>query len=268
MAAVQLRRRGKNAHKRNDGGMVALPEVVSREEWLTARRDLLIREKEHTRAGDALNADRRRLPMVRVDKDYVFEGPDGATTLGDLFAGRRQLVVRHVMFGPDWDAPCPGCSGDIRQMTRSLFDDLAAHQTTHVLVSRAPYAKIEAAQRERGWDVPWFSAFGSDFNYDLQVSLDAQRPQLEYNFRVEPELLPEAGERSTELAGISCFLRTGDEVFHTYSTYARGMDYLAGTYPLMDLTALGRQEDWEEPKDRNETVKSWDPETFWTTASS
>ena len=244
---------------------MALPQVVSRQEWLKARRDFLVREKEHTRVQDALNADRRRLPMVRIDKNYVFEGPGGAATLADLFAGRRQLVVRHVMFGPDWDAPCPGCSADIRQMTRSLFDDLAAHQTTHVLVSRAPYAKIQTAQQERGWDVPWFSAFGSDFNYDLRVTLDAQLPQLEYNYRVELELLPQAGERSTELAGISCFLRTGDDIFHTYSTYARGMDYLAGTYPLLDLTALGRQEDWEEPKDRNETAKAWDPETFWTT---
>jgi predicted dithiol-disulfide oxidoreductase (DUF899 family) len=149
-----------------------------------------VRKKEHTRERNALNADRRRLPMVRVEKDYVFDGPDGQVTLADLFAGRRQLAVRHVMFGPDWQAPCPGCSADIRQMTRSLFDDLAARQTTHVLVSRAPYAKIEAAQQERGWDIPWFSAFNSDFNYDLQVTMDAQLPQLEYNYRVELELLP------------------------------------------------------------------------------
>jgi len=247
---------------------VALPQVVSREEWLKERRDFLVREKEHTRERDALNADRRRLPMVRVEKDYVFEGPNGQVTLADLFAGRRQLVVRHVMFGPDWQAPCPGCSADIRQLTRSLFDDLAARQTTHVLVSRAPFAKIEEAKRERGWDIPWFSAFGSDFNYDLQVTMDAQLPQLEYNYRVELDLLPKQGERSSELAGISCFLHAGDEIFHTYSAYARGMDYLASTYPLLDLTALGRQEDWEEPKDRNETVKSWDPQTFWTTTGS
>ncbi len=247
---------------------MALPQVVSREEWLKERRDFLVREKEHTRERDALNADRRRLAMVRVDKDYVFEGPNGQVTLADLFAERRQLVVRHVMFGPDWQAPCPGCSADIRQLTRSLFDDLAARQTTHVLVSRAPFAKIEEVKRERGWDIPWFSAFGSDFNYDLQVTMDAQRPQLEYNYRVELELLPKQGQRSSELAGISCFLHAGDEIFHTYSAYARGMDYLASTYPLLDLTALGRQEDWEEPKDRNETVKSWDPQTFWTTTGS
>lgn len=247
---------------------MALPQVVSRKEWLKQRRDFLVREKEHTRERDALNADRRRLAMVRVEKDYVFEGPNGQVTLADLFAGRRQLVVRHVMFGPDWQAPCPACSADIRQLTRSLFDDLAARQTTHVLVSRAPFAKIEEVKRERGWDIPWFSAFGGDFNYDLQVTMDAQLPQLEYNYRVELELLPKQGERSSELAGISCFLHAGDEIFHTYSAYARGMDYLAGTYPLLDLTALGRQEDWEEPKDRNETVKSWDPQTFWTTTGS
>ena len=245
---------------------MALPHVVSRDEWLRARRELLAREKEQTRQRDALNADRRRLPMVKVEKDYVFEGPDGQVGLADLFGGRRQLVVRHVMFGPDWQAPCPGCSGDIRQMTSALFDDLAACQTTHVLVSRAPYAKIKEAMRERGWDVPWYSAYGNDFNYDLKVTMDPVLPQLEYNYRVELDLLPQKGERSQELAGISCFLQAGEDVFHTYSTYARGMDYLAGTYPLLDLTALGRQEEWEEPKDRNETVKSWDPNTFWTNA--
>lgn len=247
---------------------MSLPQVVGRDEWISARREFLLREKEHTRRRDALNADRRRLPMVKVDKHYVFEGPNGQVGLADLFAGRRQLVVRHVMFGPDWDAPCPGCSADIRQMTPALFDDLAACQTTHVLVSRAPYGRIRAAMAEfGGWDLPWYSAHRSDFNYDLQVTMDSQVPQLEYNYRVELDLLPQEGERSRELAGISCFLRAGAEVFHTYSAYARGMDYLAGTYPLLDLTALGRQEDWEEPKDRNETVKSWDPETFWTNAN-
>lgn len=247
---------------------MALPQVVDREEWLRARRELLAREKEHTRARDALNADRRRLPMVRVEKDYAFEGPDGPLSLADLFAGRRQLVVRHVMFGPDWDAPCPACSGDIRQLTPSLFQDLAARQTTHVLISRAPYGKIAHAMAERGWDVPWFSSHGTDFNYDFQVSIDPERPQLEYNYRVELDLLPQEGEHSSEASGISCFLHAGEEVYHTYSTYARGLDYLGHTYPLLDLTALGRQEDWEEPKDRSETVHSWDPETFWSIENS
>lgn len=245
---------------------MALPQVVNRDEWLHARRELLVREKEHTRQRDALNADRRRLPMVRVEKDYLFEGPDGQVRLADLFAGRHQLVVRHVMFGPDWQSPCPACSADIRQMTPALFDDLAACQTTYVLISRAPYANIKAAMVERDWDLPWYSAFGSDFNYDLQVTMDPQVPQIEYNYRVELDLLPQQGERSQELAGISCFLQAGRDVFHTCSTYARGMDYLGGTYPLLDLTALGRQEEWEEPKDRNDAVKSWDPNTFWTNA--
>jgi predicted dithiol-disulfide oxidoreductase (DUF899 family) len=243
---------------------MALPQVVERDEWLAARRELLAREKEHTRQGDALNADRRRLPMVRVAKDYVFEGPSGRVGLGELFAGRRQLVVRHVMFGPDWSEPCPACSADIRQLTGALFDDLAARQTTHVLVSRAPYERIAAVRRERGWDVPWFSAYGSDFNYDLQVSMDAARPQREYNYRRELELVEPAPDRSVELAGVSCFLRVGEDVFHTYSTYARGMDQLGGTYRLLDLTALGRQEDWEQPRDRNENVTAWNPETYWT----
>jgi predicted dithiol-disulfide oxidoreductase (DUF899 family) len=236
---------------------MTLPDVVSREQWLEARRQFLAREKEYTRARDALNADRRRLPMVKVDQDYVFEGPDGPVGLADLFGGRRQLIVQHVMFGPDWEQPCPGCSASLAELSQGMLDHLATRETTFVLTSRAPYDKIAAKAKERGWSFPWYSTYGSEFNYDYQVTLDADRGLVDYNYRPVPQAV--SGERSTELPGYSCFLREGDEVFHTYSTYERGADHTIGTYAFLDLTALGRQEDWEEPKDRVTPVRGGDP---------
>lgn len=236
---------------------MTLPDVVSREQWLEARRRLLAQEKEYTRQHDALNADRRRLPMVRVDQEYVFEGPDGPVTLADLFGGQRQLIVQHVMFGPDWDQPCPGCSASLNELSQGVLDHLATRDTAFVLTSRAPYDKIAAKAKERGWSFPWYSTFGTEFNYNYQVTLDADRGLVEYNYRPEPQLL--GTERSTELPGFSCFLREGGEVFHTYSTYGRGTDHLVFTYGLLDLTALGRQEDWEEPKGRVAAVRGGDP---------
>jgi predicted dithiol-disulfide oxidoreductase (DUF899 family) len=236
---------------------MSLPDVVSREQWLEARRRLLAQEKEYTRQHDALNAARRRLPMVRVDQEYVFEGANGPVTLADLFGGQRQLIVQHVMFGPDWDEPCPGCSASLNELSQGVLDHLATRDTAFALTSRAPYDKIAAKAKERGWSFPWYSAFGSEFNYDYQVTLDADRGLVEYNYRPEPQLLGTG--RSTELPGFSCFLREGDEIFHTYSTYGRGTDHLVFTYGLLDLTALGRQEDWEEPKDRVAAVRGGDP---------
>jgi predicted dithiol-disulfide oxidoreductase (DUF899 family) len=236
---------------------MSLPDVVSREQWLEARRQLLAQEKEHTRKHDALNADRRRLPMVKVDQEYVFEGPDGNVTLAELFGDKRQLIVQHVMFGPDWEQPCPGCSASIAEMSQGVRDHLASRDTAFVLTSRAPYEKIAAKAKERGWFVPWYSSFGSDFNYDYQVTLDASRDLVDYNYRAVPEAVDD--ERSTELPGFSCFLREGDEIFHTYSAYARGTEYIGNTYTLLDMTALGRQEDWEEPKGRVAPVRGGDP---------
>ncbi len=227
---------------------MALPEVVSREEWLAARLRLLAEEKELTRRRDALNAKRRRLPMVRVGTKYLFDGPDGLVSLGELFGGRHQLMVHHIMFGPDWDAACPTCTNYISGLSPDLFARLHARDTSFVLVSRAPLAKIEEYQAGHGWQVPWYSSYGSDFNYDFGVTLDESRPQLEYNYRPEPGLL--GGGQSTEMPGMSCFLREGGEVFHTYSAYARGLDHLDYPYAFLDLTAFGRQEDWEEPKGR------------------
>jgi len=237
---------------------MSLPDVVSREQWLEARRQLLAREKEYTRSRDALNADRRRLPMVAIDQEYVFEGPDGPVTLADLFGGKRQLIVQHVMYGPDWEQPCPGCSASLDELSQGILDHLGTRETAFALTARAPYDKIAAKAKERGWSsFPWYSSFASEFNYDYGVTLDAARGLVDYNYRPLSEAL--GGEQSTELPGFSCFLRDGDQIFHTYSTYGRGTDILVGTYSLLDLTALGRQEDWEEPKGRVETARGGDP---------
>jgi predicted dithiol-disulfide oxidoreductase (DUF899 family) len=236
---------------------MSLPDVVSREQWLEARQRLLAQEKELTRRHDELNASRRRLPMVKVDQEYVFEGPAGKVTLDDLFGDKRQLIVQHVMFGPDWDQPCPGCTAAIEELNPGVLDHVASRQTAFVLASRAPYEKIKALAEERGWTVPWYSAHDSDFNYDYQVSLDAERGQRDYNYRTEPGLL--GGDRSAEMPGYSCFLRDGDEIFHTYSAFARGTEYVGNAYTFLDMTALGRQEDWEEPKGRSNAVRGGDP---------
>lgn len=237
---------------------MSLPDVVSREQWLEARRRLLAQEKEMTRRHDELNATRRRLPMVKVDKEYVFAGPGGTTTLNDLFGDKRQLVVQHVMFGPDWDQPCPGCSAALDELSPGVLEHVASRDTAFALVSRAPYEKIAAKAKERGWTAaPWYSAYGSDFNYDYQVSLDAERGQSDYNYRPEPGLL--GGDRSAEMPGYSCFLRDRDEVFHTYSAFARGTEYVGNAYTFLDMTALGRQEDWEEPKGRSAATRGGDP---------
>jgi predicted dithiol-disulfide oxidoreductase (DUF899 family) len=237
---------------------MSLPDVVSHQQWLEARRRLLAREKEFTRSHDALNADRRRLPMVKVDKEYVFQGPDGPVTLAELFGDKRQLIVQHVMFGPDWDQPCPGCSAAIDELSPGVLKHIGSRETAFVLASRAPYDKIAAAAKERGWTVaPWYSSYGSDFNYDYQVSLDEARGQTDYNYRSEPGLL--GGDRSAEMPGYSAFLREGDEIFHTYSAFARGTEYVGNAYTYLDMTALGRQEDWEEPKGRAAPVRGGDP---------
>ncbi|MFD6295332.1 DUF899 domain-containing protein [Streptomyces sp. NPDC060235] len=207
---------------------MTLPEIVSREEWRAAREELLVREKAATRARDALNAARRGLPMVAIDKEYVFESGDGKATLLDLFRGRDQLVVQHFMFAPDWDAGCRSCSGFLDQIGHLAH--LRARGTEFAVVSRAPYTKILPFKARMGWTVPWYSSYDSDFNYDFQVSF--------------------GGDEPFERPGVSCFLRDRDHVFHTYSTYERGLDGLGSTTSLLDLTALGRREEWEEPRGR------------------
>jgi len=236
---------------------MALPDVVTRYEWREARKRLLDLEKQATRERDALNARRRRLPMVRIDKEYLFDGPDGRVTLTGLFGDSRQLIIQHVMFGPDWDAGCPGCTAGIDEMSDGILTHLRSRDTAFVLVSRAPLDKLEKYRAVRGWTIPWYSSYDSDFNYDFEATLDRDRQQLSYNYKDDPGLLED--EDSTEVPGVSCFLRDDGQVFHTYSTWARGTDILGSTYSLLDLTALGRQEDWEEPKGRAPRLHGADP---------
>ncbi|MGH3965979.1 MAG: DUF899 domain-containing protein [Egibacteraceae bacterium] len=245
---------------------MGLPEVVSRQEWLAARKELLVQEKELTRRRDALNTARRMLPMVEIQKDYVFDGPDGKASLLDLFDGRRQLMVSHFMFDPGWDEGCSSCSADADEMSDGLLRHLHTRDTTLVYVSRAPLAKIEAYKARKGWTFPWYSSYGSDFNYDLHVTLDESVAPLMYNYRTKAEHEQTdisyyvEGEQPIERPGMSCFLRDGDRVFHTYSTYARGAEMLGGAYYFLDLTALGRQEEWEEPKDRTDDSRGATPD--------
>ncbi|MPZ64870.1 MAG: DUF899 domain-containing protein [Pseudonocardiaceae bacterium] len=237
---------------------MSLPQVVSRDDWLAARKELLAKEKELTRARDALNAERRRLPMVEIGKEYVFDGPDGTASLLDLFDRRRQLIVRHFMFDPSWDDGCPSCSAGADEISTGLLEHLHTRDTSLVVVARAPLAKIEAYKARKGWTFPWYSSHGSDFNYDFHVTLDESVAAIEYNYE-QPDT-PLDGAQPFELHGQSCFLRDGDRVFHTYSNYARGAEMVGGSYYYLDLTALGRQEDWEEPKGRADIARAAAPD--------
>jgi len=245
---------------------MSLPQVVSRNEWLVARKELLAEEKDLTRRRDALNAERRRLPMVEVEKEYVFAGPEGPAGLLDLFAGRRQLVVGHFMFDPSWEDGCSSCSAGADEISNGLLEHLAARDTTLVQVSRAPLETIERYKARRGWTFPWYSSYGSDFNYDFHVTLDESVAPVEYNYRTRAEheqsdtVFYVEGEQPMEMPGTSYFLRDGDRVFHTFSTYARGAEMTGGSYYFLDLTALGRQEDWEEPKGRADTPRGAVPD--------
>jgi len=211
-------------------------EVVSRDEWLTARKALLIKEKEAVRAADELHAElQKEFPMVKVEKEYTVEGINGKATLSELFDGRKQLIVYHFMLGPDDEAGCPGCSFVADNLPSNL-SHLNSRDTTLVLISRAPLDKIEKFKKRMGWNYPWFSSFGSDFNYDFHVSLDETVAPAEYNFQqTDPPV-------KSERPGLSVFLKEGDDLFHTYSTYARGLDAILGTNKLLDLTPLGRQD--------------------------
>jgi predicted dithiol-disulfide oxidoreductase (DUF899 family) len=215
--------------------------VVSREDWLAARRALLAKEKAHTRALDALNAERLALPWVKLDKDYVFDTPAGKKSLSQLFDGRSQLMVYHFMFDPDWEAGCHGCSFMADHMDGTL-PHLNHHDVTLVAVSRAPLAKIEAYKRRMGWRVPWVSSFESDFNYDFHVSFTPEQiaaGTVNYDFDDQP-----SDEHSGELPGLSAFYRDeAGQVFHTYSTYDRGAEELLGTLMILDRAPLGRNDE-------------------------
>ena len=241
-----------------------LPPVVSPEEWQVARDALLAKEKEATRASDALAAERRRLPRVKIDKDYVFEGPDGKRTLIDLFDGHRQLIVQHFMWLWDEDTGCPSCTAGADEISEGLITHLHARDTNLVVISRGPIDKIERYKASRGWTFPFYSSYGSDFNYDFNVTIDASVAPVMWNYRTADELEQHGmgwmNEGSSEQPGHSMFLRDGDDIFHTYSMYARGAEMLGGSYYFLDLTALGRQEDWEEPKGRATDTRGPQPD--------
>jgi predicted dithiol-disulfide oxidoreductase (DUF899 family) len=206
-----------------------LPPVVSEAEWEAAREKLLTKEKEVTRAHDALAAERRRLPRVRIGKDYVFDGPDAKARLIDLFAGRRQLILYHFMFGPNQEAGCDGCSMFADQVCHPAH--LHARDTSFAFVSRAPIEKIEAYRKRMGWEIPWYSSFESDFNVDFGTGLETPDP-TKY--------------QDGESFGLSVFFRDGDEVYRTYFTSRRGAETIGPVWTFLDLTPLGRQEEWED----------------------
>jgi predicted dithiol-disulfide oxidoreductase (DUF899 family) len=216
--------------------------VVSQDEWLAARKALLLREKEATHLRDAINAERLALPWVKVEKEYLFDTPHGKKSLADLFAGRSQLVVYHFMLGPGWGAGCHGCSF-IADHFDGALPHLENHDVTLTAVSRAPLAEVEAYKKRMGWHFPWVSSFGSDFNYDYRVSFTPEEQAsgtATYNYTPRPA---KANAEPSEEPGISSFFK-GDsgEVFHTYSSYARGPEELIGALMILDRAPLGRNE--------------------------
>jgi predicted dithiol-disulfide oxidoreductase (DUF899 family) len=211
--------------------------VASREDWLAARRQLLSEEKEFTRRRDALSAARRELPWVRVEKDYVFDTPNGKETLADLFDGRSQLMVYHFMFGPDWEQGCPSCSFVSDHIDGANWH-LPQRDVTLLAVSRAPLAQIEAFKARMGWRFNWVSSYGNDFNRDYHVSFTKEelaKGKVYYNYDLV--------EGYDELPGLSVFYKDENgDMFHTYSAYARGLDMLIGAYNYLDLAPKGRDE--------------------------
>jgi len=241
--------------------------IVSQEKWLQRRKELLSKEKELTRLRDRLNAERRELPWVRVEKNYLFDAPGGKVSLKELFAGRSQLVIYHFMFGPDWNEGCPSCSF-VSDHIDGALPHLAARDATMVMVSRAPLAKIEAFKKRMGWRFTWVSSYGSDFNSDFRVSFtkdEMAQGKVNYNYAMQE--FP-----SEEAPGISVFYQdAGGDVFHTYSSYGRGLEQLVGTYMILDLVPKGRDEDklgftmeWVRHHDRYGTDEFADPtKPYW-----
>ena len=223
--------------------MVEQHEVVSHEAWMEARKRLLVKEKEFTRLGDRLSQERRDLPWEPVDKEYVFEGPNGQATLPGLFDGRSQLIIYHFMFGPDWDAGCPHCS-----RWADNFNGVVVHlnqrDVSFVAVSRAPYGKLAAYRKRMGWNFTWVSSYGTDFNFDYHVSFtpeEVTRQEAFYNYTVQRQ-------PASEREGVSVFCKDGTgRVFHTYSAFARGIDILSLDYHYLDLVPKGRDEGGRGP---------------------
>lgn len=232
------------------------PKIVSREEWLAARRKLLAREKQLTRERDAVAAERRQLPWVKVEKNYVFDSPGGKKTLADLFDGRSQLIVYHFMFGPEWQEGCPSCSFNMDHTDGALVH-LAQRDVSFVAISRAPSPKIEAFKKRMGWRFNWVSSYETDFNHDYHASFTPEeiaKGKVDYNYSLTE--FP-----SAEAPGFSVFYKDKEgNIFHTYSAYARGTETTVNTYNYLDLVPKGRDEDnltftmaWLRHHDRYET---------------
>ena len=229
--------------------------TATRDKWLEARLDLLAAEKDLTRRGDEVTRLRQQLPWVRVDKNYVFEGPEGPVTLAGLFDGRSQLIVQQFMLAPGWEEGCKSCSY-MADHTDAMTIHLAHRDVTMVAISRAPLAEIERFRRRMGWHFKWVSSYGTDFNYDFGVSFtpeEAAKGKVSYNYGTFPRGIE-------ELPGVSVFaMDEAGEVFHTYSTYGRGVEVMMGTYRMLDLAPKGRDEQggrnmaWVRHHDRYES---------------
>lgn len=216
-------------------GELANHPVVTEEQWVVERKKLLARERELTHLRDQIGRERRALPWVRVDKLYTFDAPEGRRTLAELFEGRHQLLVQHFMLAPGWEEGCPSCSF-MADHTDGMNMHLAQRDVTFIAISRAPLADIERFRRRMGWQFKWVSSFGGDFNRDFHVSFAPQETEVYYNYGLQPF-------ECEELPGISVFYKgDGGDVFHTYSTYRRGVEAMMGTYTLLDLTPKGRDE--------------------------
>jgi predicted dithiol-disulfide oxidoreductase (DUF899 family) len=245
---------------------MTLPRIVQRDDWLAARKELLEQEKRLTRERDALNTRRRQLPMVEIEKPYRFEGPDGPASLQDLFEGRRQLIVGHFMFKPEWEDGCPSCTAGADNVAEGTRRQLEIRDTTLAYVSRAPLEKLERYKAKRGWTFRWYSSYGSDFNLDFGVTVDESAAPAAYNYKTRAQHEADGtgyyfeGEQPMEMPGSSYFLRDGERIFHTYSTFGRGAEQTGGSYYFLDLSALGRQEEWEEPKGRADAAHGASPD--------
>jgi predicted dithiol-disulfide oxidoreductase (DUF899 family) len=245
---------------------MGLPRIATHDEWEAARRDLLEKEKELTRARDRLNTERRELPMVEVTKPYSFEGPGGTASLLDLFEGRRQLIVYHFMFHPDWEDGCPSCTAGTQEIAAGFLDHLHTRDTSYALVSRAPLEKLERWKAKQGWGIPWYSTNDGDFSYDFGATIDESRGYDEFNYRTLDEYAAmgqesmKTADQPYDMPGRTCFLHDDGRTFRTYSQYARGLESTGGSYYFLDLTALGRQEDWEEPKGRADLERGNQPD--------
>ena len=243
-------------------------QIVTRDEWLAARKQLLVKEKEFTRSRDRLSAERRALPWVKVEKEYVFDGPDGKETLADLLGGHSQLIVKHFMLGPGSSEGCVGCSFEMDHVDGILVH-LAARDVGYVAVSRAPWPEIEAFRKRMEWRIKWVPSHGSDFNYDFNVSFTADemsRGQGYYNYEMRPIPID-------ELSGRSVFYKdTNGDIFHTYSSFGRGGEDVLGTYRLLDIVPKGRDEtgpngnlsDWVRHHDRYASAGMAAPTGRWT----